>query len=183
MRVAIVKSGGNIDNKIDRILTQSKIKGDFIQKVSRSFLDHYDVLIFTGQNNIPNLPKVIESIVLEKKILVLYINNTVSVGQFYNVLNDLYFNVISEQLIDIELVNILQVSIKYLDEINRLKSEKIELKTQLSNIKSANLAKRILMEKGYSEADSNKYIQQKAMNLRKSRESIVNLIIDNKIDF
>jgi len=183
MRVAIIKSNGNIDKKIERVLVQNKIKGDFVEKYSRGLIDQYDIVTFTHQNNIPNLPKVIESIVLEQKVLVLYIHNTLSVGQFYNVLNDNYFNVVNEQYLDIELPNIINISSKYLSAITLLKKENSSLSQQISDIKMANFAKRILMGKGYSEADSHKFIQKKSMDLRKSRESIVNLIIENKIDF
>ncbi|MBU1019843.1 MAG: hypothetical protein KJ847_01400, partial [Firmicutes bacterium] len=127
MRVAIIKSNGNIDNKIERLLVQNKINGDFITKISRSSIDQYDVIIFTNHNNIPNLPKIIEAIVLEQKTQILYIQNTLSVGQFYNVLNDNYFNIINEQYLDIELPNVLKLSCKYLSEINRLKKDNIML--------------------------------------------------------
>jgi response regulator NasT len=183
MRVGIIKSNGNIDNRIERVLVQNKIKGDFIHKFSRSLVNQYDVLIFTYQNNISNLPKVIESLVLEQKTLILYIHNTLSVGQFYNVLYDQYFNVVNEQFLDIEIPNFINIACKYLMEIIRLKNENQDLNKQINAIKMANFAKRILMEKGYSEADSHKFIQKKAMDLRKSRQSIVNLIIENKIDF
>ncbi|MBN2604852.1 MAG: hypothetical protein JXR62_03415 [Bacilli bacterium] len=183
MRVGIIKSNGNIDNRIERVLVQNKIKGDFIHKFSRNVINQYDVLIMTYQNNIPNISKIIESIVLEQKTLILFIHNTLSVGQFYNVLYDRYFNVVNEQFLDIELPNFIHLACKYLMEINRLKNENSDLSKQLNAIKTANFAKRILMEKGYSEDDSHKFIQKKAMDLRKPRQMIVNLIIENKIDF
>lgn len=183
MRVAIMKSDGSIDSKIKRVLMQNKIDGDFIKKWSTNSSGQFDVIIFSHQNKIQNLPKIIESIVLQEKILVLYINNTLSVGQFYNVLKDKYFNVINEQFLDIELPCIIDISVKYLSEINCLQMEKSALSKQINDIQMTNFAKRILIEKGYTEADSHKFIQKKAMDLRKSRESIVNLIIENKIDF
>ena len=60
MRVAVIKNSGNMDTKLDRILKSNNINGDFIEKFTRNSLNLYDTIIFTYQNNIPNLSKVIE---------------------------------------------------------------------------------------------------------------------------
>ncbi len=183
MRVAVIKNSGNMDTKLDRILKSNNINGDFIEKFTRNSLNLYDTIIFTYQNNIPNLSKVIEQIVLEKKVLVIFINNKLSVGQYYNVLNNLYFNIINDQTIDVELPSILQNSGKYIREIEQLNNEVIKLKDSLNTINLINNAKRILYAKGYSEADSHQFIQKKSMYLRLSKKATAELIIKNKIDF
>lgn len=183
MRVAIIKNNDVLDNRIKRVLMEHKIDGDFVNKLYQNSSGQFDVVIFSHQNKIQNLPKIIESIVLQQTILVIYIHSTLSVGQFYNVLQDQYFNLVNEQFLDIELPCVINTSKKYLSEINQLKRDNSALFKEINEIKMTNFAKRILMKKGYSEADSHKFIQKKAMDLRKSRESIVSLIIENKIDF
>jgi hypothetical protein len=183
MRVAVIKNGGNMDIKIDRILKNNKINGDFIEKFTTNSIKKYDTIIFTYKNKISNISKVIEQIVLEKKILVIYINNKLSVGQFYNVLNNLYFSIVNEQALEIELLKVLQLSEKYFREINHLNSEVLKLKDQINTINLINNAKLILAKKGYSEALSHQFIQKKAMDLRLSKKMTAELIIKNKIDF
>ena len=182
MRVAIIKSNGHIDKKVERLLNYNKIKGDFISKFTRNSLKMYDVVIFTYKNSIPNLPKVIESIVFERKILVIYINNTLSTSEFYNILNNLYFSVISEHTLEIELFSILNNSLKYLKEIEFYKNENNQIKEQFETLNIVNKAKRVLIKKGFTEAESHKFIQEKAMNLRISKIQTAKRIIENKID-
>jgi response regulator NasT len=182
MRVAIIKNNGHIDKRIERLLSYSEIKGDFISKFTRNSLNMYHCVIFTHKNNIQNLPKVIESIVLEKKILVIYINNTLSIGEFYNVMNDLYFSVINEQNLEIELLSVINNSVKYINEINRLNLEKDRVVEELKTINNVSKAKRSLMSKGFTEDEAHKFIQRKAMDLRLSKLETANLIIENKID-
>ena len=182
MRVAVIKSNGYIDTKLERLLGLNKIKGDFISKFTRKSLNKYDTVIFTYKNNIPNLPKVLESIVLEKEVFVIYVNNTLSTGEFYNFMSDLYFSIVNEQNIEVELLSILNTSLKYIKEINGLKAQNILLKDELGTMKLVNKAKTILISKGLSEADSHKFIQRKAMSLRLSKKQTANLIIENKID-
>jgi len=182
MRVAVIKSNGHIDKKIERLLIFNKIKGDFISKFTRNSLKKYDVVIFSYKNNISNLPKILENIILEQEIFVLYINSTVAIGEFYNILNDLYFSVINEQNLEIEFLSVLNNSLKYLKKINVYKDENKKLKSQLDTIKLVNKAKIILMSKGLSEADSHQFIQKTSMDLRLSKKQAANLIIKNKID-
>ena len=120
---------------------------------------------------------------LEKKILVIYISNTLSVGEFYNVLSDLYFSIVNDQTLDIELPVILNNTQKYISEINSLNKEVENLKERLNAINLINNAKRLLANKGYSEADSHQFIQRNAMDLRLSKKMVATLIIKNKIDF
>ena len=182
MRVAVIKSNGYIDTKIERLLTFHKIKGDFITRFTRNSLKMYDTVIFTYKNNIPNLPKVLESIVLEQKIFVIYVNSTLSTGEFYNLLNNLYFSMINVQNMEIEFLSVLTNSLKYIREINAYKLKNEQLNNELNTIKLVNKAKNILISKGLSEADSHKFIQRKAMDLRLSKKQTANLIIENKID-
>ena len=182
MRVAVIRSNGYIDTRIEKLLSFNKIKGDFITRFTRNSLKMYDTVIFTYKNNIPNLPKVLESIVLEQKIFVIYVNSTLSTGEFYNVLNNLYFSMINIQNLEIEFISVLNNSLKYIREINSYKLKNEQLINELDTIKLVNKAKTVLISKGLSEADSHKFIQRKAMNLRLSKKQTANLIIENKID-
>ena len=182
MRVAVIKSNGHIDEKIKRILNFNKINGDFISNFNRNSLKIYDTVIFSYKNNIPNLPKVLESIVLEQKIFVIFVNNTVSTGEFYNILNNLYFSVINDQNFEIEFLSVLNNSLKYIRKINIYRIENEQLKTRIEMYTMINKAKHMLISKGFSEAESHKFIQRTAMDLRLSKFQAASLIIENKID-
>lgn len=182
MRIAIVRSNGLVDNKINRILVSNNFKGDFVDKVTRSIVLNYDFIIFPHNNSLPNISKVIERIVLDKKAMVLLVNKTSNIGQFYNVMNDLYFHIVQEQELESGLVNTLIIAQKYLTITNNLFHENDQLKRKITFMKNESKAKRILMSKGLSEASSHAFIQRKAMDLRTSKEKLVNLIIENKID-
>lgn len=182
MRVAIVKSNGHLDNRISRVLADNGIKGDIITKVARQTINDYDSVIFTYQNSLPNMPKLLERIVLEKKIHVIYITNTPSIGQFYNLFDDIYFNYVHEYKLDTVLSTLLRHTKKYIKSIEYFQFENDRLKDQIEIMKLTNKAKRILMEKGLTEAESHKFIVNKSMNLRISKRKLVNLIIEEKID-
>jgi|LGOV01.1.fsa_nt_gb response regulator NasT len=182
MRVVIISSDGYLDKRIQRILKQSDINGDIKNKLTRNMLNLYDCIVYSYKNEIPNLPKVIESLVLERKVLVIYINNKTSIGSFYNVLNDMYFSMLNEMSLEFELPIILRTTTKYIKKINQLQIENTDLSIQLTTLKLTNKAKRILIKKGLSEDESHQYIQKKAMDLRITKRKLVNLIIENKID-
>ncbi len=182
MRVAVIKSNGHIDHKIERLLSLNKINGDFITKFTINSLKKYEVIVFSYKNKIPNLPKILESIILEQSIFVVYINNTAAIGEFYNILDDLYFTMINEQNLEIEFLSVINNSLKYLKKINDYKDENKKLKNQLDTTKLVNNAKYILMSKGFNEAESHQFIQKIAMDQRLSKKMAANLIIENKID-
>jgi hypothetical protein len=183
MRVAIVKSDGYLDNRISRILASNNINGDVITKVIRSTFNEYDAIVFTYQNHIPNLPKVIEQIVLEKRLQVFYITNTLSVGQFYNLFDDLFFDYMKEETMEILLPRLLKNSKKFIKKIQILEADNKHLSEELLLIKNTNKAKRILIKKGFNEADAHRFIIDKSMSMRLPKKLVVNLIIENKIDF
>ncbi len=182
MRVLIIKSGGYLDKRVERILNNNNIKGDVANKLTRNMINLYDCVIFSHNNDIPNLPKLIETIVLERKILVIYVNNTSSIGHYYNIVNDLFFSMIQENAIDIELPFIVQSIHKFTSKIKQLEDEIKRLEDDNTLLKQTNKAKLILMKKGFNEAESHKFIQRKAMSMRISKLRLVNLIIENKID-
>jgi len=182
MKVAIVKSGAYIDQRISRVLDENGINGDFVNKVDRTVLNSYQAIIFTYENNIPNIPKLLEQIVLEKKIHVIYITNTTSIGQLYNLYKDMYFNYVQDIKLDLVLSTILRHTDKYLHEIQALQKQINQAKEETDLLKRTNKAKPILMNKGLSEADSHKFIIKKSMELRITKKKLVNLIIEQKID-
>lgn len=182
MRVAIMKTNGYIDQKIERVLMNNGINGDSVQKVTRQTINSYDAIIFSHNNNIPNIAKVLEQIALEKKVLVVYINKILSIGHFYNLLQDEFFTIVNESTMDFELPSILHNSMKFIRKIRVLSEKFNEVEEELNLLKMTNKAKLILMNKGLSEDESHKYIQKKAMELRTTKKKLVSLIIENKID-
>ena len=182
MRVAIIKSGGYLDSRISRVLANNNIKGDIISKVTRSTLIEYDTLIFTYQYQIPNMPKVLEQITLEKRVHVIYVSNTLSIGQFYNLFEDVFFNYIKEENVESVLPKLVEITKKYINRISRLEVQVMSVKEDLSSLKKTKKAKRILIQKGLSEEDAHRLIIDKSMTMRMSKKEIVNLIIENKID-
>jgi len=64
MRVAIIASNGYLDKRIERLLGSNNIKGDIMNKFTRNQIYAYDCVIFTHKNDIPNLPVLIERLVL-----------------------------------------------------------------------------------------------------------------------
>lgn len=182
MRVAIVKSNGYIDNRISRVLGNEGINGDIIVKFTRNTANEYDSVIFTYQNNVPNMPKLLERIVLENNIHVVYITNTPSIGQFYNLFEDLHFNHINEQNLDLILCTMLRHTKKYLKIVHNQNEDIQRLKDDVKLLKLINKAKRVLMNKGLNEADSHKFIISKSMEMRVSKLTLANLIIEEKID-
>lgn len=183
MKVAILRSGGVNDKKVERILGFNKINGDFIDKITRNTLMNYDFLVISPTKHINNLPKVIEQIVLEDIINVVFVSNTLNIGQYYNVMNSIRFNFVSNLNMESELIFTLSNTHKYINIIKNLELENNKLKDQVLLIKLTNKAKRVLMTKGFSEEESHHFIQKKAMDMRISKKKLVNLIIQNRIDF
>lgn len=182
MRALIISSGGYLDKRLERILNNNNIKGDIVSKLTRQMITVYDCVIFTHNNDIPNLPKLLETIVLERKIHVIFINNTSSIGHLYNLLNDLFFSVVNETTVDIELPIVIHSFNKYIKKIISLESKICGLEEDNELLVLTNKAKLVLMQKGLTEAESHKFIQSKSMSMRVSKLKLVNLIIENKID-
>lgn len=183
MKIAIVKCGGIVDKRIERILVSNKINGDFIDKVTRNIVLNYDYILFSQHNSLPNLPKVIERVVLEKKAIVLLITKALNIGQYYNIMNDNRFHTINEQNLEQELILTFTITNKYGGLIQSLSNENEILKNRITLLENTNKAKRKLMLKGLSEADAHNFIQRRAMDMRISKIELVNLIIKNNIDF
>ena len=182
MRVAVIKGNGDLDRRIERLLNQHGIKGDFVQQLHRNTMKQYDCVILSHRNDVPNIPIVIERIVLEKATSVVYITGTTSVGHLYNVYNDVYFNLVNELTMDIELPLTIKLVAKHMNKIEQLQIENDDVNERLQTLMQTNKAKRILIKKGLSEEESHQFIQKKAMDLRVSKRHLVNLIIENKID-
>jgi len=183
MRVAVIASNSTIDKQVLRLLSQNGIDGDIQTRITPQVVQAYDCVILSYKNEIPNIPIVLEQIVLEKKISIVYITNTSSIGQFYNVYHDLYMNFVNEITMEVELPVTIKHIRKYMKQIRFLEKANEDLNERLELLQLTNKAKRLLMKKGLSEEDSHQFIQQKSMDLRKSKKQIVNLIIKNKIDF
>ena len=183
MRVAIIKGNGHLDRQIERLLQQHGINGDFVTQLHRGMMKQYDCVILSHRNDIPNIPILIEQIILEQTISVIYIATTTSIGQLYNVYQDMYFNLVNEITMEVELPLTIKHNEKYMKQIRLLQTKYEDAKEDLETLQLTNKAKRILMTKGLTEDESHQYITKKAMDLRVSKRRLVNLIIENKIDF
>lgn len=182
MRVAIIASGGYLDKQLNRILMNHGIKGDIVTSINRRIIEEYGMIVLSSNNEIPNLPVLVERLILEQKIHVVYINKTPSIGQFYNVMNDMYFHLVQEYTCEVELPLLVRTIEKLHKPFIRIKQEKEEYKEQLDTMRLTSKAKRVLMSKGYSEQDAHQFIQKTAMDKRISKKRLVSLIIQNKID-
>jgi response regulator NasT len=182
MRVAMVATGGYLDKQLSRILISNGIKGDTVTSITRRVIDDYGIVVLSSNNEIPNLPVLIERLVLEQKVHVVFINKTSSIGQFYNVMNDMYFHLIQEYTCDVEFPLLVRTLEKIHNPYARLEKERDEYKDRLDTIQLTNKAKRILMNNGYTEEDAHQFIQKTAMDKRISKKRLVSLIIQNKID-
>ncbi|MCF7925272.1 MAG: hypothetical protein K9L26_01960, partial [Candidatus Izimaplasma sp.] len=182
-RLAMYQGNGILNQRVLRYLKRLKHRVNNVNKVTSHTIQNYDVVIFTEDLQINNIIKVLEQIVLEEAILVIFIHNEKLIHHFYNIQNHPYFMEINEKHLKTEWELKIPIALKYIKELTRLNAQLKQTKVQLSTMKSEQKAKRILMNKGFSEAESHHYIQQKAMALRKSKNVIVNLIIENKIDF
>lgn len=182
MRVAIVATGGYLDKQLTRNLMNHGINGDIVTSITRRVIEEYMVVVLSSNNEIPNLPVLVERLILEQKIHVIYISKTPSIGQFYNVMNDMYFHLIQEYTLDVELPLLVRTIGKLHKPYSRLVKEKEEYKDQLETLKLTNRAKRILMDHRYTEEEAHQFIQKTAMDERISKKRLVSLIIQNKID-
>ncbi len=182
MRIAILQGNGHLDRQIERLLIQHGIKGDFVKTLQRSSLKQCDCLILSHRNDVANLPIVIEQLILDLKISIIFVSGTTSIGQLYNVYNDVYFNLINEVTMEVELPVTIKLLEKYMKKMRSLQTAKDNVEEQLSMLIDTNKAKRILINKGLSEEESHQFIQKRAMDLRISKRRLVNLIIENKID-
>ena len=75
MRVAIMEAHGYLDKQIQRLLANHEIKGDIVPNLTRSVVQQYDVLVVTHKTDIPNVPVVLEQIILDGDINVIYVSN------------------------------------------------------------------------------------------------------------
>ncbi|MCF7926244.1 MAG: hypothetical protein K9L74_01535 [Candidatus Izimaplasma sp.] len=182
MKVAVIKSGSYLDKKIMMILKEKNINGDIIQKCNQYALMRYDVIIFTYKNAIPNLPKLLEQLVLEKKSLIIHIKKNKHVGLFYNLQQDLFYLPILEINMALQLGSLINQTHKYLRKIMDLSKEKQDFKEKFNHLRNENKAKRILMKSGLTEEKAHRFIIDEAMQRRKAKNYIVNLIIKKKID-
>ena len=182
MRVAILAGNGTLDRQRKRILENNHINGDIIASIHKRTLQNYDILIVSPTNDIPNLPVVIEQIVVTKQVQVIYIGKTTSIGQFYNVMNDPFFHLVQDWTVDVELPLLVRTIAKFQRRLNHLTTTNTKLEERLETINMTNKAKKILMTKGMTEEEAHQFIQKQAMDLRISKKRYVNLIIKNKID-
>lgn len=183
MRVAIISTGGYLDKRIVRLLSQHGINGDVVNRINRQTLRQYDALIASDKLDIPNLPVVLERIILEQTTQVVYITNSTAIGHLHSVYGDIRFHIVNETTMDVELPLALTLIGKFDRALRTLVKERDQAQDQLETMRLTNRAKRVLIDRGYSEEAAHQFIQKEAMDRRLSKRQIVNLIIEEKIDF
>lgn len=182
MRVAIVACNGHLDQQLKRTLSAHGINGDIVTSITKRVMNDYGCIVLSSHNEIPNLPILVEQLVLQQTTHVVFISRTPSIGQFYNVLNDMFFHIIQEWVMDVELPLLIQTIQKFHKPYQQLQQKHDDIQEQLDTMKLTTKAKNILMKRGYSEEEAHQFIQKKAMDMRVSKKHLVNLIIKNKID-
>ena len=182
MRVAIVATGGHLDRLIERTLGTHGIKGDIVSSITRRVMDEYGCILLSDHNEIPNLPVLVERLVLEQTVHIVYVSRTSSIGQFYAVMNDMYFHRIEEFSLEVQLPLLIRTIDKFNQPMERLKQQHDDMKEQYDVMRLTNQAKRYLIDRGYTEEEAHQFIQKTAMDKRISKKRLVSLIIENKID-
>ena len=182
MRAAIIATGGHLDRQILRTLLTHGINGDIVSAITKRVIDEYGCVILSDHLKIPNLPVAVERLILEQSIHVIYIAQNPSIGPYYSVMNDMYFHHIQQFSIEVELPLLLRTIDKFDKPLQHMKNRHDEMQQKYDTIQLTNKAKRILIERGYSEEDAHQFIQKTAMDMRVSKKKLVSLIIENKID-
>jgi hypothetical protein len=182
MRLAIYQTTGQMYDQVVNYAKRHNISIQSIKSVTAHTLKRYDGIIFTSEGNVPNLSKVLEQLVLREATLVIYVHSGKGVHAFYNIEKDPYFIDVIHHQLDIMFSQKVKLAIKYIKLINRYKQDLQDTVCLYHQLKEELKAKRILMKKGLSETEAHRFIQSKAMQLRKQKNDIVNLIIENKID-
>jgi response regulator NasT len=182
MRVCVFEQQGSLTAQLLRILTENGIKGDVVKTIRLSLIDEYDVIIFSERHEIPSLYTTIEQLVLSKKIHVVFISETHSLGKIHKLMNDFRFHRINKLLMNAELPMLLTTIQKYSTYIMSIEQKTIETQQLLTELELISKAKFYLMDRGMSEKEAHMYIRKKAMDLRKTKSSVANLIIQNRID-
>lgn len=182
MNVAILQGPEQLNKQLLRSLQSHQIKGDLISQINKIVLIRYDFLIVSSEQR-PKIPsRVLEQIVLEKQIVLVYIHHQSNITDLHNLINDPYFLLVSKVSVIETLPSILLTIFKWQREVRVLKRELKETSLKLMDIQNNLKAKRILIKKGLSEIDAHNWIQKAAMDKRCKKSDIVNLIIEEKID-
>ncbi len=182
MKICIFNGHTNLTNNLLRILMENGVKTDIFKKVKFSVIENYDAVIFVEHSKIDKMYTLMEQFVLTKKIHVIFIASTESLGKIQKICSDFYFHRINRQILGVELPMLLRTIRKQNKYILALKTEISNLQKKIHEHETISKAKYLLMEKGMKESSAHMFIQRKAMDLRKSKYIIANLIIQNKID-
>lgn len=182
MNVAILQGQEQLTRQLLRSLQSYQIKGDLVNKINNKLLITHDFLIVSSEQQ-PKIPiRVLEQIVLQKQIVLIYVHHQSNLGSLYNLLDDPYFLTIEKTNVVEILPTVLLNVYKWQKEVSILQKECQTSKSLLNDTKNTIHAKRILMQKGMSEDDAHNWIQKASMDRRCKKSDIVNLIIKEKID-
>lgn len=183
MNVAILQGKDQLNKQIIRSLQSHQIKGDLIDKITNKTLVSYDFLIVSSEQQPPIPIRVLEQIVLQKQIVLVFIHHQSNLNNLYNLLDDPFFLPVSKVNVIETLPSILITIFKWQKEVRALKTELETTSRVLKDNKNTLKAKRLLMNTGMSEEEAHSWIQKSAMEKRCKKSDVVNLIIKEKIDF
>lgn len=182
MRLGIYETKGVIYDQVTSYLKRNNIGVNPIRRVTAHTLTLYEAIIFTEDNNVPNLTKVIEQVILEQHAAVIYVHTGQWMSHLYNMMHNPFFIEINHKQLDLMFNPKINLSLKYIQLIKVKNKELEKITSDYNDLKNELKAKRLLIKKGLDEEESHRFIQDKAMQLRKPKKDIVNLIIRNKID-
>jgi len=182
MKVAILQGQDPLAKQMLKSLQAYQINGDLVDKIDNRLLTMYDFLIVSSEQK-PKIPSsVLEQIVLQKQIVLIYIHHQSNLGNLYNLLDDPFFLPISKLNVIETLPSMLITIHKWQKEVGTLKRELKVTSRDLKELKNTLKAKRMLINKGMSEEEAHNWIQKVAMDRRCKKSDIVNLIIQESID-
>jgi len=182
-KVLVLSTDTLFNNKVKRIINLNLVFNDCdmnLNVISR-FLNQEkpQLLIVHHSVKCHNLSKLFDYLVTNKIIPVIYINNTVTFSQFYQVINDSYFLNLEENKMDVTLPVVIQILINLRQQITILNKQINKLETKLSGELLVYKAKMILMEDNkLSENEAHNHLIKEAMDKRVSKEQIAKEILE-----
>lgn len=172
-------------NKVKRTIKSYELKfcsQDINNNTVRKYLNQYNPIVLVIHHSVEcnNLSILLDYLITNKVIPIIYINNTSNYGQFYNVINDVYFTSIEENKLEQLLEIVLNIFIKLRIEFTLMNKKIIKLENKIKDDNLIVKAKlKLMKDLNLSEEESYKYILKKSMNQRKSKGQIAKKILES----
>lgn len=139
-----------------------------------------DILIISKQY-LANMINLLQMLVFNKEMLIIYISKNLEYGLLYNILNESNFILLEENNV-LAINDILRYAVKAYREIRLLNKKLIRLEDDLNSTNLVREAKlKIMKEKKLSEEEAYKYIINLAMQKRIKKSELSKQIIGGLI--